>query len=172
MAALSILTASYGAGCSECPDSRRCRRACSRLAHPLAFILPAIYVGGLFSRCPGRLADRIGVRPSFLGGLAVGSASLLAAALAPSFPLFLGCLVVAGIGWSVVNPALGRAIVDVFPMRERGIAMGIKQMGLTLGGVASALSLPAIAAALGWRAGVGACAGPAARRLAWRPLAT
>jgi MFS family permease len=140
----------------------------------LAFIVPAIYVGGLFFSLPGgRLADRIGVRPSFLGGLAIGSASLLAAALAPSFPFFLGCLIVAGIGWSVVNPALGRAVVDVFPVRERGIAMGIKQMGLTLGGVASALTLPAIAAALGWRAGIGACAMILALpvALAWRALA-
>src|SRR5262245_12628519 len=139
----------------------------------LAFIVPAIYVGGLFFSLPGgRLADRIGVRPSFLGGLAIGAAGLLAAAIAPSFSLFLGCLIVAGVGWSVVNPALGRAIVDVFPVRERGLAMGIKQMGLTLGGVASAMALPAIAARLGWRAGIAACAValtlPVA--LAWRAL--
>ena len=85
----------------------------------------------------------------------------------------------AGIGWSVVNPALGRAIVDVFPMRERGIAMGIKQMGLTLGrgggrrtvwlaltGALGAglfavyavrpVSAPAIAGALAFATGVGA----------------
>ncbi len=175
---LTILTTSYGAGAfgmlGLSPLSPSLLDGFGLSRFQLAFILPAIYVGGLFFSLPGgRLADRIGVRPSFLGGLAVGSAGLLAAALAPTFSFFLGCLVVAGIGWSVVNPALGRAIVDVFPMRERGIAMGIKQMGLTLGGVASALTLPAIAAALGWRAGIGACALIVALPvgLAWRPLA-
>ena len=135
---LSILTTSYGAGSlgmlGLSPLSPSLLDGFGLTRFQLAFILPAIYVGGLFFSLPGgRLADRIGVRPSFLGGLAVGSAGFIAAALAPSFPLFLGCLVVAGIGWCVVNPALGRAIVDVFPMRERGIAMGIKPMGLTLG---------------------------------------
>ena len=38
-----------------------------------------------------------------------------------------------------MNPVLGKAIVDIFPLTERGIAMGIKQMGLTLGGLLSAL---------------------------------
>jgi MFS family permease len=175
---LTILTTSYGAGAfgmlGLSPLSPSLLDGFALTRFQLAFIVPAIYVGGLFFSLPGgRLADRIGVRPSLLGGLAVGSAGLLAAALAPSFPLFLGCLVVAGIGWSVVNPALGRAIVDVFPVRERGIAMGIKQMGLTLGGVASALALPAIAAALGWRAAIGTCAVILALPvgLAWRPLA-
>ena len=160
---LTVLTTSYGAGAfgmlglSPLSPSLLDGFQLSRLQ--LAFIVPSIYVGGLFFSLPGgRLADRIGVRPSLLGGLAVGAVGLLGAALAPSFGLFLACLVAAGIGWSVVNPALGRAIVDIFPPRERGIAMGIKQMGLTLGGVASALALPAIAAALGWRAGIGACA--------------
>jgi ACS family hexuronate transporter-like MFS transporter len=80
---------------------------------------------------------------------------------------------VAGAGWSVVNPALGKAIIDVFPVHERGIAMGVKQMGLTLGGLVAALALPAIAAALSWRYAIGACsvivAAPVA--LGWRPLA-
>ena len=55
----------------------------------------------------GRLADRLGVRTSFLGGLALGAAALTAGAWAPGFPTFLLALFVAGIGWSVVNPALG-----------------------------------------------------------------
>jgi MFS transporter, ACS family, aldohexuronate transporter len=140
----------------------------------VAFIVPSLYLGGLLFSLPGgRLADRVGVRPSFLGGLALGSIGLLAAALSPGFAVFEVWLVVAGIGWSVVNPSLGKAIMDLFVVRERGIAMGIKQMGLTLGGVASALALPPIAAALGWRAAVGTCAVMLALPVAlgWRVLA-
>jgi len=139
----------------------------------VAFIVPSIYLAGLLFSLPGgRLADRLGVRPAFLGGLALGAAGLLAAALAPGFLAFLFCLFVAGAGWSVVNPTLGKAIMDVFPVRERGIAMGVKQMGLTLGGLVAALALPAIAAALGWRYAIGACALVVALPVAlgWRPL--
>ncbi len=139
----------------------------------VAFIVPSIYLAGLLFSLPGgRLADRLGVRPAFLGGLALGAAGLLAAALAPGFLAFLACLFVAGAGWSVVNPTLGKAIMDVFPVRERGIAMGVKQMGLTLGGLVSALALPAIAATLGWRYAVGACSVVVALPVAlgWRPL--
>src|SRR5712691_2661655 len=118
----------------------------------VAFVVPSIYAGGLIFSLPGgRLADRLGVRPALLGGMALGAIGLFAAALAPSFLAFLFCLFTAGAGWSVVNPALGKAIIDVFPVRERGIAIGVKQMGLTVGGVMSALALPAVAAALGWR---------------------
>src|SRR5207247_267351 len=54
-------------------------------------------------------------------------------------------------GFSVLNPATGRAVVEWFPPRERGIAMGVKQTGLTLGGLAAALTLPLIARAWSWR---------------------
>jgi MFS family permease len=139
----------------------------------VAFIVPSIYLGGLlFSLPAGRLADRLGVRPTLLGGLALGAAGLLAGAVSPGFAVFLFCLFLAGTGWSVVNPALGKAIMDLFPVRERGIAMGIKQMGLTLGGVASALALPPIAVALGWRAAIATCGVVVALPvvLSWRSL--
>ena len=145
--------------------------ALSRLE--VAFIVPSIYVGGLLFSVPaGRLADRVGVRGTLLGGLAVGGLGLLAAAASPVFPVFLFSLVVAGVGWSVINPALGRAIIDLFGLRERGVAMGLKQMGLTVGGVAAALTLPPVAATFGWRAAVATCGAVVALPvvLAWRPL--
>jgi MFS transporter, ACS family, hexuronate transporter len=140
----------------------------------VAFIVPCVYLPGLFFSLPaGHLADRLGVRPTFLGGLALAALGLGLAAAAPRFWLFLACLVVAGTGWSVVNPVLGKAIVDLFPVRERGIAMGIKQMGLTVGGVISALVLPPIAVLLDWRAAVATCAVviAAPALTSWRRLA-
>jgi MFS family permease len=175
---LAVLTASYGAGAfgmlGISPLSPSLVEGFSLSRLQVAFIVPSIYVGGLFFSLPGgRLADRFGVRTSFLGGLALGAVGLVAGAWAPGFHTFLFSLFVAGIGWSVVNPALGRAIIDLFPARERGIAMGIKQMGLTLGGFCAALVLPAIAAALGWRmaivTGSAMVAVPVA--LTWRTLA-
>ena len=160
---LTLLTVAYGMGAfgilgvsplaPSLVEGFRLRRL------DVAFIVPSIYLGGLFFSLPaGHLADRWGVRPTFLGGLCLGAGGLALAAAAPRFWMFLGSLFLAGVGWSVVNPVLGKAIVDLFPVRERGIAMGIKQMGLTVGGVISALTLPPIAAALGWRAAVATCA--------------
>src|ERR1700737_1950137 len=174
---LAILTTSYGAGAfgmlGISPLSPSLVEGLGLTRFQVAFIVPSIYLAGLLFSLPGgRLADRLGVRPAVLGGLALGAGGLVAAAVAPGFLAFLFCLFVAGAGWSVVNPTLGKAIMDVFPVRERGIAMGVKQMGLTLGGLISALVLPAIAAALGWRYAVGACALVVALPVAlgWHPL--
>jgi MFS family permease len=139
----------------------------------VAFLVPSIYLGGLLFSLPGgRLADRVGVRPSLMGGLLLGAVGLGAGALSPGFAPFLLCLFVAGAGWSVVNPALGKGIMDLFPTHERGMAMGIKQMGLTLGGIAAALVLPSVAAAFGWRVAVATCGIVVALTVAliWRPL--
>jgi MFS transporter, ACS family, hexuronate transporter len=159
---LAVLTTSYGAGAfgmlgiSPLTPSLVEGFGLTRLQ--VAFILPSIYLGGLFFSLPGgRLADRLGVRKSLLGGLALGALGLAAAAAASGFVAFLVSLGLAGCGWSVVNPALGKGIMDVFPVRERGVAMGIKQMGLTLGGLVAALALPSIATTLGWRAAILAC---------------
>jgi hypothetical protein len=54
-------------------------------------------------------------------------------------------------GFSVLSPATGKAIVEWFPPRERGLGMGIKQTGLTLGILSASLALPPIALAWGWR---------------------
>ena len=174
---LAILTGSYGAGAfgvlgiSPLSPSLVAGFGLTRLQ--VALIVPSIYLGGLLFSLPGgRLADRVGTRPSLLGGLLVGGAGLAVGALSPGFTTFLLCLFLAGIGWSVVNPALGKAIMDLFPVHERGIAMGIKQMGLTLGGIASALILPRVAAGLGWRTAIATCGLVAALPVAlgWRAL--
>src|SRR5438270_11213468 len=159
-ALLGVLTCSYGLGAfgmlGVSPLSPALMQGFGLSRLDVAFIVPSVYVGGLLFSLPGgHLADQWGVRPTLLGALALGGVGLLAAALAPHFVVFLLCLAFAGSGWSIVNPVLGKAIVDLFPITERGIAMGIKQMGLTLGGIASAIAtcglVVALPVALSWR---------------------
>ena len=118
----------------------------------VGLLLPAAYLGGVVMALPaGWLTDRVGVRASLAGGLAVIGLMVALASLANGLDGVLGCLVLGGFGFSVLNPATGKAVLDWFPPRRRGVAMGIKQTGLTLGGVAGALTLPPLAAATDWR---------------------
>ncbi|MGH7304636.1 MAG: MFS transporter [Candidatus Rokuibacteriota bacterium] len=118
----------------------------------VGLLLPAVYLGGVLMALPaGWFTDRLGVRFTFaLGQLLVG-AMLTLAAWSPGYGVLLGLLVLGGFGFSVLNPATGRAVVEWFPPRERGIAMGVKQTGLTLGGLTAALLLPPIARAWSWQ---------------------
>lgn len=118
----------------------------------VGLFLPALYLGGVLMAVPaGWLADRLGVRATLALGHALTGAAVALATVSPSLPAVLAWLTAAGFGFSVSNPATGRAVIEWFPPRQRGLAMGLKQTGLTLGGVLGALALPPIAAALGWR---------------------
>jgi sugar phosphate permease len=118
----------------------------------VGLLLPAVYLGGVVMALPaGWLTDRLGVRSTLALGQALTGSMVIVAALAPGLPALLSCLIVSGFGFSVANPATGKAIVEWFPQHERGAAMGIKQTGLTLGGIGAALLLPPIAQALGWQ---------------------
>ncbi|OLB95433.1 MAG: hypothetical protein AUH30_14960 [Candidatus Rokubacteria bacterium 13_1_40CM_68_15] len=118
----------------------------------VGLFLPAVYLGGVLMALPaGWLTDLLGVRKTLALGQALTGVMVALVALTGSLPLMLCCLVLAGFGFSVANPATGRAIVEWFPARERGMAMGIKQTGLTVGGILGSLLLPPIALRLDWR---------------------
>jgi sugar phosphate permease len=114
--------------------------------------LPAIYLGGVVMSLPaGWLTDRLGARLTLAAGQGLTGVMIAVAARAEGLPLMLGMLFLAGLGWAVVNPTTGKAILERFPARERGFAMGVKQTGLTVGGIVASLTLPSIALADGWR---------------------
>ena len=125
----------------------------------VGLFVPAVYLGGVLMALPaGWLTDRLGVRATLaLGQLVIGVGVLLASA-AGELSWCLTSLVLAGFGFSVLNPSTGKAVVEWFPPRRRGVAMGIKQTGLTLGGLTSALLLPPLALAQGWRRALAAAA--------------
>jgi sugar phosphate permease len=54
----------------------------------------------------------------------------------------VAALVAAGMAGSVANAASGRAVMSWFGVRERGFALGIRQMATPLGGGIAALVLP------------------------------
>jgi sugar phosphate permease len=100
----------------------------------------------------GVLTDRIGERPVLAGGLLATAAALALLALSSSFAGLLAGLFAAGAFGGSSTGASGRAIMGWFGRRERGFALGIRQMALPAGGAIGAIALPALAGAGGLRA--------------------
>lgn len=119
----------------------------------LGLLTSAIWGGMLFGMIPfGLLVDRFGERRALAGGAVLLAGALAAASVASAFlPLFL-LLIPAAVGASSGSPGGARAIAEWFPRSQRGMALGIRQGGVTLAGIAAAIALPPIALAAGWRA--------------------
>ena len=160
-AVLALITLAHGLGAlavlSVAPLSPFLRDALELNRTQVGLLLPAVYLGGVLMSLPaGWLTDRLGVRFTLGLGQAVIGVLVVAAALTGNLAMLLGCLVIAGFGFSVLNPSSGKAVLEWFPPRGRGLAMGIKQTGLTLGGLTGALALPPLALTAGWRTALAA----------------
>ncbi len=123
-------------------------------------LLAMIDVGSLLMYVPlGVAADWWGERRILIGGgLTVGVAALLAAA-APSYAIVLGALALAGVGFPSGHIGGSKVVTRYFPPTTRGVAVGVRQSGLSLGGAAAALLVPVLSAAAGWRLALGALGG-------------
>jgi EmrB/QacA subfamily drug resistance transporter len=73
----------------------------------------------------GKLADLLGRRLVFMGGLVVFTGASLACGLAPNGGFLIGSRVVQGLGGALMNPATLSIITATFAPRERGKAIGI-----------------------------------------------
>lgn len=135
--------------------------AVSRTATGLAVTAAMLgYTAALFGT--GAAVDAYGERPVMIGGLVGVAAGVVAVAAAPTFPLVLSALVAVGVAYATAMPATNRAVLTVAPEGRRGLAMNVKQVGVTVGSAGSALVVSRAAASrFGWRAGflaVGAAA--------------
>lgn len=116
-------------------------------------LLPSfLFVGQMLVSIPsGLLVDRIGTRRlMFVVCLLLGASYLIASFLS-SFVLILLFIMIGGMAYGSMHPVTNRGILYWFPERRRGIAMGIKQMGITLGSALAAIILLPFALVSGWR---------------------
>jgi EmrB/QacA subfamily drug resistance transporter len=99
----------------------------------------------------GRLADRIGRRRTFMGGLLTVLGASVVAGLAPSVEVLVGARVVQAAGAAALVPTSLALLLPEFPLAQRATATGI--WGAT-GAIAAALG-PSLGGALvdvaGWR---------------------
>jgi MFS family permease len=119
-----------------------------RDAHSLSLVqvgvvLDSLWVGTLLTLLPwGLLADRLGERLVLATGLVACAAALVGAGYAAGFGSLILLIGLAGAAGASVNAASGRAVMQWFPVSERGFALGVRQTAIPLGGLISALVLP------------------------------
>jgi MFS family permease len=77
--------------------------------------------------------------------------SLIVAAAIPSFWWVVAWFFVYGMAFAAINPVGSHAILFFFKPEERGLAMGVRQMGMPLGGVAGAVIISTTAEYFGYR---------------------
>ena len=118
----------------------------------VGLLVTATYVGAAgILVLAGSLSDRFGVRALFLLGMVLAGVPLALASLAPNYAWLLLPMALYGIGNAFALPPTTRAIVEWFPTRQRGLAMGIKQTGVALAGTICGLLVPTLGRAYGWR---------------------
>ncbi|WP_235001578.1 MFS transporter [Halobacillus sp. Marseille-P3879] len=116
-------------------------------------LLPsALFLGQALASIPtGFLADRVGSRPLLLMLSCCLGVSFIVMTFLQSFWLVLLLIMVGGVGYGGMHPTTNRGIVYWHAQRQRGTAMGIKQMGITFGSALSAVLLLPLAETHGWR---------------------
>ncbi|AXF55706.1 MFS transporter [Salicibibacter kimchii] len=116
-------------------------------------LLPAaLFFGQFLASIPsGIMVDRLGTRPMILALTSCLGLSFLFMSLTSSFVWMLLFIIAGGLGYGAMHPASNRGIIYWFELRNRGTAMGIKQMGVTVGSALSAFILVLLAENYGWR---------------------
>ncbi len=115
-------------------------------------VLGAVGIGMLCTLLAwGLLADRVSERIVIGIGLSAAGVALVAAGRTHSYGSLVALLFVAGATGASVNAASGRAVMGWFPLRERGLALGVRQTAIPIGGATAAAGLPWLASAGGTR---------------------
>lgn len=99
----------------------------------------------------GRVADRIGRRPTVLATAVVFVAGVLLAAFSPDYPVLLLARVVIGVAVGSASMVVPLYIGEVAPPRIRGALVSFNQLAVTLGILASYLVDYGLANSQNWR---------------------
>lgn len=123
----------------------------------LSLLVTAVMLGAAATNAiSGAATDRFGDKAVLIACGCLMGAALLAAAAIPNFSWLLIWLVIYGMGFAAINPVGSHAILFFFKPEERGVAMGVRQMGMPLGGVAGAIVISTAAEYFGYRGALAA----------------
>ncbi|MFC4246002.1 MFS transporter [Natribaculum luteum] len=101
----------------------------------------------------GAAVDGLGEKRMMAAGLVVLAIAAVGVSLAPTFGFLLGAGILLGGAYSTSMPASNRAIVASSPTGQQGLAMGLKQVGVTAGSGAASLLITGIATIATWEVG-------------------
>jgi sugar phosphate permease len=106
-------------------------------------LLSSSLVGSLLSLLLWGIAtDRVGERIVLVTGLVLCGGALIGAGLTDGFWPLAGLVAFAGMTGASVQSASGRAVLHWFPVKQRGLALAIRQTAIPLSGFSTALVLP------------------------------
>ena len=109
----------------------------------------------------GRLADRIGRRPTVLGTALVFIVGVLLAAFTPTYPVLLVARIVIGLAVGAASMVVPLYIGEVVPPRMRGAMVSLNQLAITVGILGSYLIDYGLSSTGNWRLMFGLAAIPA-----------
>lgn len=141
-------------------------------AASFGFFMSALFGAQALAALPsGVITDRLGVGTTLALAMAMMAGGTMLFSFADGFGPALIASFLMGLGYTFVNPATGKGVLEWFPRDRRATAMGIKQLGVPVGGVIGA-GAGALAAVVDWRHLLWIAAAAAVLTgLAWLPLA-
>ncbi|HJQ78174.1 MAG TPA: MFS transporter [Acidimicrobiia bacterium] len=109
-------------------------------------------VGAMSAPICGRVADRIGARPTIYLGCAISVAALAGLGLLTNgFAALVGFLCIGGVGIALTDPGLAILVSRGIPTHRQGLAFGVKEASIPAAALVAGLAVPAIALTVGWR---------------------
>jgi sugar phosphate permease len=116
----------------------------------IGFLFSALLLGPVLTLLAwGYAVDRWGDRLAMTIGLLGGGLALLAASFSTAFPAVVVELAAGSMLAATTSVAGSRIVIGWFDARERGLAMGIRQMSALVGGGLAALVMPGFTTAFG-----------------------
>jgi sugar porter (SP) family MFS transporter len=110
----------------------------------------------------GRVADRVGRRPTVMGTAVVFIVGVLLAAFTPTYPVLLAARVIIGLAVGAASMVVPLYIGEVVPPRIRGGMVSLNQLAITVGILGSYLIDYGLSSTGNWRLMFGLAAIPAA----------
>lgn len=118
----------------------------------LGFVMTVYFVATAVVQVPiGLLVDRIGARAVLIAGLVLHGAALVAAGLAPSYPMLLIAFFLGGIGNAVFHPADFSILSSNVRDSHLGRAFSVHTFCGSIGYAAAPVAMGTLAVALGWQ---------------------
>jgi len=125
------------------------------------FVLTRAQVG-LYSACfflgatmvaifTGELVDKLGAKKSMLLGIGCFQFTMLLHGLFFSYGVLMFLAFIAGVGMSIITPAINKGVFLTTSPEKRAVSMGIVQSGSGFGGIVGASLLPILGGSFGWR---------------------